>query len=57
MCSFRLMIVLYSFDNCQKKGSKGGVCVIVPLFFLFVRIPFCARTLYNNAFGGKIIEK
>ena len=25
MCSFRLMIVLYSFDNCQKKGSKGGV--------------------------------
>ncbi|MBB4622768.1 hypothetical protein GGQ57_002677 [Parabacteroides faecis] len=57
MCSFRLMIVLYSFDNCQKKGSKGGVCVIVPSFFLFVRIPFCARTLYNNAFGGKIIEK
>lgn len=23
MCSFRLMIVYYSFDNCQKKESKG----------------------------------
>ena len=57
MCSFRLMIVLYSFDNCQKKGSKGGVCVIVPLFFLFVRILYCTRTLYDNAFVRKIIEK